>query len=276
MTDDRDLPLSSSLPETGVDPAEAPAAPLAEAQAEDPSPEPAEPPVAALSERPPEIPEKFWDAEKGEPRFDALLKSYLELERKLGRMVPLPEGEQDEAARHRLLRALGWPESPEEYEVEPPHPWLERDPELEQRLHQAGFTRDQVQLVYELAAERLWPAVAEAVAELEAEREREKLVAHFGGEEAFARIARAVDRWAKSHLEPEVYETLAGSRQGVLALVQMMRASEPELVGEAEGGALAVSEEQLVEMMRDPRYWRDRDPEFVARVTEGFRQLYGT
>jgi len=35
-------------------------------------------------ERPPEVPEKFWDAEKGQVRQDELLKSYLELEKKLG------------------------------------------------------------------------------------------------------------------------------------------------------------------------------------------------
>jgi hypothetical protein len=28
-------------------------------------------------------------------------------------------------------------------------------------------------------------------------------------------------------------------------------------------------------MMRDPRYWRTREPEFVKRVTEGFRALVG-
>jgi hypothetical protein len=30
----------------------------------------------------------------------------------------------------------------------------------------------------------------------------------------------------------------------------------------------------LSQMMRDPRYWRDRDPEVIAKVTEGFRRLY--
>ncbi len=28
-------------------------------------------------------------------------------------------------------------------------------------------------------------------------------------------------------------------------------------------------------MMRDPRYWRTREPDFVRRVTEGFRRLVG-
>ena len=27
-------------------------------------------------------------------------------------------------------------------------------------------------------------------------------------------------------------------------------------------------------LMRDPKYWRERDPAVVARVTEGFRRLY--
>lgn len=37
-------------------------------------------PVATTKERPEGIPEKFWDAEKGEVRVDALAKSYTELE----------------------------------------------------------------------------------------------------------------------------------------------------------------------------------------------------
>ena len=35
------------------------------------------------------------------------------------------------------------------------------------------------------------------------------------------------------------------------------------------------TEAELREMMRDPRYWRTREPEYVMRVTEGFRTLVG-
>ena len=34
------------------------------------------------------------------------------------------------------------------------------------------------------------------------------------------------------------------------------------------------SEEELRNLMRDPRYWRDHDGELVRRVTDGFRRLY--
>ncbi len=36
-----------------------------------------------------------------------------------------------------------------------------------------------------------------------------------------------------------------------------------------------VTEADLTAMMRDPRYWRDREPEFVRRVKDGFGRLFG-
>jgi hypothetical protein len=37
---------------------------------------------------------------------------------------------------------------------------------------------------------------------------------------------------------------------------------------------VSAAEEQLREMMRDPRYWRDRDPQLIDRVSCGFQRLY--
>eukprot|EP00752_Nemacystus_decipiens_P013114 g11603.t1 len=44
--------------------------------------------------------------------------------------------------------------------------------------------------------------------------------------------------------------------------------------GAAEAGRHP-DEESLREMMRDPRYWRDKDPAVLEQVSSGFRQLYG-
>lgn len=41
------------------------------------------------------------------------------------------------------------------------------------------------------------------------------------------------------------------------------KVSEPEL-----------TEEQLVNLMRDPRYWKQRDPTILAKVADGFKRLY--
>jgi hypothetical protein len=39
--------------------------------------------------------------------------------------------------------------------------------------------------------------------------------------------------------------------------------------------AVQETEAELREMMRDPRYWQKREPEWVKRVTDGFRALVG-
>jgi hypothetical protein len=36
----------------------------------------------------------------------------------------------------------------------------------------------------------------------------------------------------------------------------------------------ALTEAELIQMMRDPRYWKDRDPQVVTAVREGFDRLY--
>jgi hypothetical protein len=256
--------------------AEAPEAPAAEAAhvgEETPAAPEAEMPAEPLNERPGDIPEKFWDAETGTLRADALLKSYRELERKLGQMLPAPAGEDDQDARRRLERVLGVPERAEDYAIEPRHELVTPDPELNTRLHEAGFTRAQAQLVYDLAAERLLPLVEEAVGEVERGREAERLAERFGGPEAFRATARQLATWGKANLSPEVYEALSASYDGVLALHKMMQAEEPGLVG-GDGQDDRLDEATLQGMMRDPRYWRDRDPAFIARVTEGFKRLF--
>lgn len=228
---------------------------------------------AVRGKRPPEVPEKFWDDEAGQIRVEALLKSYLELEKRLSRMVPLPEDEADEEARNRLLRALGVPETPDAYTIEPHHPLLTPDPEVNKRLHQAGFTPAQVQLVYDLAGERLLPLIAEAAQMFEAERQIERLKDHFGGAERWARVAKQLAAWGKTKLPEPVFEALSSTFEGVLALHRMMEKNEPGLMRDAEPGA-SLGEDELRAMMRDPRYWKKRDPDFVSRVSDGFRRLF--
>lgn len=257
MTDSETVETGEAEAETALGPA------ATEAPEADPRPE-----------RPADVPEKFWDAERGGLRTEALLKSYQELERKLGQMLPAPSGEDDVEALRRLQRALGVPETPEDYAIATRHPLVEPDPEVNARLHAAGFTQAQAELVYELAAERLLPAIETAVSELEQAGAAERLAEHFGGPEAFRETARQLKTWGKAKLPEEVFDALAASYDGVLALHQMMQADEPHL-GRSDGaGDGRLDETGLQAMMRDPRYWRDRDPAFVAEVTEGFRRLY--
>jgi hypothetical protein len=141
-------------------------------------------------------------------------------------------------------------------------------------LHEAGFTPRQAQLVYDLAAERLLPVLSETVAELEAARDVERLASQFGGERAWRTMARQIKTWGQANLGEEVFQTLASSYDGVLAMHQMMQAREPSVLRDGDGAGPELNEAALTGMMRDPRYWRERDPTFVAKVTEGFQRLY--
>ncbi|MXP63711.1 hypothetical protein E0493_10165 [Roseomonas sp. M0104] len=221
-----------------------------------------------------EIPEKFRDPETGSLRVEALLRSYRELEKRLSQRFAPPGPEAPEEERARFRRAIGVPDAPEEYAVEPKHELCGPDPEINKRLHEAGFTCTQVQLVYDLAAERLLPLIAEAAADYEAQKQVARLAQEFGGDEQFRRIAPQIAAWGRANLAPPVFEALSTTAEGVLALHRMMAKSEPSLARNAEP-AEALDEQALRKMMRDPRYWRSREPEYVKRVTEGFKRLFG-
>ncbi|UPY36605.1 hypothetical protein [Sediminicoccus sp. KRV36] len=225
--------------------------------------------------RPADVPEKFWDAERGELRVDALLKSYRELERRMSQRAARPGPEADEEERRRWREMMNIPESPDGYMIEPKHELCGPDSDINQRLHEAGFTCEQVQLVYDLASDRLLPLVAEAAQQFEADRQAEKLRAHFGGEERFRRVAAQLKAWGAANLPPGVLEALSTTEEGVLALERMMRGNEPRMEADPQPPEM-LDEGELRRLMRDPRYWRSREPEFVKRVTDGFRKLVGS
>jgi hypothetical protein len=219
-----------------------------------------------------DVPEKFRDPATGALRVEALLKSYLELERAMSRRMAPPVEDAAEEDRLRWRRAIGVPEAPEGYAIEPKHELCGPDEEVNRRLHEAGFTCRQAQLVYDLAAERLLPLIAEAAAEFEAGKQREKLNAEFGGEDRYRRLAPQIAAWGRANLSEPVFAALATTAEGVLAMYRMMGAKEPPLSRDATAET-APDEAELRKMMRDPRYWRTREPDFVQRVTDGFRRL---
>jgi hypothetical protein len=209
------------------------------------------------SRRPSGIPEKFWDEELGEIRTDGLVKSYIELERKLG-------GLSEKSA----------PGTPEEYKINVDNEILASNPEVNKRLHAAGFTQEQAQVVYDIAAERFPPMIAEVASVFEAETQLGNLVRHFGGEERWRETARQIEAWGQSRLPKPVFEALSTTYDGVLAIHRMMSGDEPGLLHQGTAGDGMPTEAELKRLMRDPAYWRDQSPELVEKVRTGFRNLY--
>ncbi|EME70391.1 hypothetical protein H261_08713 [Paramagnetospirillum caucaseum] len=230
---------------------------------------------ASAGSRPEQVPAKFWDAATGQVRVDALLRAYRDLERRASAMVrvPGPQAAEDEVAAFR--RAAGVPDSHDLYRIATRHPSLASDPGLNQRLHQAGFTQDQAQMLYDLAHERLLPLVEHLTQCHDQDSQIEHLKRHFGGDAQWQESARQIKAWGKANLPQAAYEALASTADGVKTMHRLMQSEEPSLGAAAPLGEDGRSEEQLKKMINDPRYWKAKDPAFIAKVSEGFRKLYG-
>lgn len=209
------------------------------------------------STQPSYLPEKFWDPENNEVRTESMAKAYVDLERKLG-----SQG------------GLNIPEDPSGYEIDTTSGKVTSDPEVNVRLHEAGFSQEQTQLVYELAAERMMPLVGEIALQIQGHNEAKRLVDHFGGENKWLETARQIENWGSKKFPREHFEALTSSYEGVLSLHRMMTNNEPEMSRGGDTVSGVMSEAAIKDMMRDPRYWRDRDPAIVERVQEGFKRLF--
>lgn len=202
------------------------------------------------------IPKKFKDTTTGELKVDSLLNSYSELEKRLSRTPSVPK-------------------SADDYCIECNHGMFTVDKDMNAKLHEKGFSNEQVQFVYDLAAEKMVPLVIQMAADYRADRELEKLEQHFGGEEKWREISRQLLAFGQKNLPADVLDTLASSFEGVLSLYRMMKNEEPGLTKTPDTKGGQDGSLELQSMMRDPKYWRDQDPSFVAKVTEGFQKLYG-
>jgi hypothetical protein len=60
-----------------------------------------------------------------------------------------------------------------------------------------------------------------------------------------------------------------------MALYHMMTTQEPTVNAAAPADTAPPGSTDLRAQMRDPRYWREKDPAFVAKVTQGFQKMYG-
>ncbi len=203
-----------------------------------------------------DIPEKFKDAETGAVKMDELVRSYKALEQKMS------------AAPHA-------PKSAEGYCIDCAHGLFTSDMDVNKRLHEKGFTQEQAQEVYDLAADKLMPLIEELAADMIADREVEKLINHFGGAEAWKEVSRQLLAFGQKNLPPEVLDNMAVSYEGVIALHRMMKGDEPSLNMRGNVSGEGSKGKDLQSMMRDPKYWREKDPAFVEKVTQGFKDMYG-
>lgn len=218
---------------------------------------PVEPPVEPIkAERPEHIPEKFWDAEKGEVRVEELAKSYAELEK--GKVKPddkaaddkgkAPDAEVEAAqAEFSKLReettasivATGAP-SEEQYAA----------------YEKRGFSRDDIDAFI---------AGQQAVGQLQVMEVHTAV----GGKEAYD----AAVAWARSSFSPEevaAYDrdvhsadkaVMLNAARGLIARYQQANGTDGRSVtgksNNGVSGASYASKAEMVKDMQDPKYAKD-------------------
>lgn len=218
-------------------------------------------------QRPEGIPEKFWDAEKGEVRVDAMAQSYAELETKLSapaEEAAEEEGEEVEVKNGKISKKEA-EEASEESEENPLTGLIttaatefgtegQFTEETAEALTKAGIPPE-VQNIY--------------LAGLSALQEQQTATVHgyVGGEEEY----NAMAKWAGQHLSDQQLEAFNTALDnpdlaenavvGLYARYQKARPSEGRKVtpqnGITDGGDIFSSRKEMTQAMSDPRYRTD-------------------
>lgn len=214
------------------------------------------------------IPEKFLNQD-GTLNSDALMKSYSELERKIGTMITVPTDGCDQDTRNRFNRAIGVPATSDEY----PKNELFDDVGLRNKFHEIGLTKHQVEKIYDIANEFLAPVVSELYAIQSEKNSMNELKTFFGGTEKMNDALRAIDAFGKKFLPTDAFDELCSTPQGIQGVYRMMQSMEPSV--ETEKNEIKnLTDSDLRRMMRDPKYWRDNDAEYIRKIENGFKKLY--
>ncbi|MBO7066244.1 MAG: hypothetical protein J6W40_01305 [Alphaproteobacteria bacterium] len=214
------------------------------------------------------IPQKFLN-EDGTLNTDSLLKSYNELEKKIGTMVSIPNSESDDATRERFNRAIGVPDDVSEY---PTDEMFDND-SVRQKFHDIGLTCNQVEQIYKIANEFLSPVLSELFLMQNETKAIMELKNYFGGTEKMNDALHAINAFGNKFLPHDAFESLCSTPQGIQGVYKMMQSMEPNVETQKNENQ-NLTDDDLRRMMRDPKYWRDGDPEYVRKIENGFKKLY--
>ena len=214
------------------------------------------------------IPEKFR-REDGTLNTDALIKSYTELEKKIGTMISVPDENSDESSVGRFRRAIGVPDSPDEY----PHNEMFDDENVRQEFHKIGLTKNQVEKIYDIAQKFLSPVVDEILSVEQESNAISELKKFFGSDEKMYDAFVAIKSFGERFLPTDAFNELCSTPQGIQGVYKMMQSMEPSVQTDSSDVKI-LSDSDLRRMMRDPKYWRDHDAEYVRKIENGFKKLY--
>ncbi len=217
------------------------------------------------TQRPENVPEKFWDAEKGETRVDDVLKSYGELEGRFGSFTGAPEDDYKVELSDELKE--------QGVEINADDPVLQEAMKLgkEMGLNQDGFNK-----FVEIQA-------MAAIANQKAEQEAVTADIASLGDNADRRLNN-LNQWASKNLPTELQEGFkdaavsADAVKAIEQLVSMTRSAPVQANEAAAAPSISKEEVQTMQFAKDEHGNRklQTDPAFKAEYERKRDLLYGT
>ena len=215
-----------------------------------------------------QIPEKFLN-DKGELNTSALMKSYCELEKKMSNMVSVPTPDSDESVKQKFNHAIGVPDDVKDY----PTNSLFDDESVRKKFHEIGLTSSQVEKIYAIAEEFLQPTLKNLFELQNQTNAINELKKFFGDDEKMNNALREINTFGERFLPHDAFDELCSTPQGIQGVYKMMQSLEPEVFTN-KNITKNLTDDDLRTMMRDPKYWRDHDEEYIRKIENGFKKLY--
>lgn len=213
-----------------------------------------------------EVPEMFWDKDSKSVNLPALLKSQADLRKKIGEDKSPKDGNYEVAIPEEFKGAI--------------------EIDTESTLYKSvcafakehGLSQDDFNDLVRPYIDDLATPFREAKDNVKSEEQ--KLGQIFGNkkQEVIERVNTFIQNSGLSK-DPDVMGEiglLTMTANGIKALNMIataMSGNMPMANGSA-GYSEQLNEDQLREMMKDPRYWREHEPSFVKKIQDGFQRLY--
>ena len=184
-------------------------------------------------------------------------------------MISVPDENSDESSVNRFRRAIGVPDNADEY----PHNEMFDDENVRQEFHKIGLTKNQVEKIYDIAQKFLSPVVDEILSVEQESNAMSELKKFFGNDEKMHDAFVAIKSFGERFLPADAFNELCSTPQGIQGMYKMMQSMEPHVETDSSDMKI-LSDDDLRRMMRDPKYWRDHDAEYVRKIENGFKKLY--
>jgi len=84
---------------------------------------------------------------------------------------------------------------------------------------------------------------------------------------------KEINAFGEKFLPHDAFDALCSTPQGIQGIYKMMQSLEPEVFTD-KNITKNLTDNDLRMMMRDPKYWRDHDEEYIRKIENGFKKLY--